>query len=343
MPYSTALLIALAFPAQDETFRLVWEPTPGPAHHEWVTAHHLFVDTVTRTVEDTVIPMNMRFSLRTERRLTVNDEVLRLDATRPTEVRREYQTVEMSAHMEPVGVQDIPMPTSDIVLTSEVAGKSVIWTWVPQEGQFGRYYDGVEAKESILPYLREDLGLRALLPGRAVQVGSTWKIDPLALRDVLEPGGRLSLTSDRGSRLLKRNIGAGMGGGLYHLFSGQATGNVVAKLSRVDGDVAVVTLTLDRVRYLADLANYVTENILGRESAAGLDITGGRLILDLNGEGTLFWDISKGRAKAFELKADQSVEMTFDSVHANKKKMVERMKMVGGLVGQYTTSAKAPR
>jgi len=343
MLHSTALLIALFAPVQDAPVELRWDPATGPAHHEWMTAHHLFVDTITRTVDDTVIPMNMRFSLRTERRLTVDDELLSLGEGRPTELRRQYQTVEMSAKMEPVGVQDVPMPTSNILLTSELAGKSVVWTWVPDEAEFGRYYDAAEGKESILPLLREDLGLRALLPGRPVQVGATWTLDPLGLRDVLEPGGRLSLSSERGSRLLKRNIGAGMGGSLYHLFTGQARGTVTAELTRVEGDVATVTVTIDRVRYLVDLADYITSNVLGRESAAGLDITGGSLSLDLNGKATLTWDLSKGRARAFELDAEQSVEMTFESVHANQKKMVERMKMVGGLVGRYGAKAEPPR
>lgn len=343
MLHTTILLLALTAPVQDSPVELVWKPSTVPVRHHWVTGHHLFVDSIVRTVDSTVVPMNMRFSLKTERRLTVRDEPLAVDGTRATQMKRDYEVAEMSARMDPIGEQDMPMPSSDIVMTSELAEKSVVWTWVPQEGAFGRYYAAAEGREEALPLLREDLSLRSLLPPGPVAVGASWDLHPMSIRDVLEPGGSLSLSSERGSRLLKRNTSAGVGGGMHHLFSGQASGSIQARLTAVQEGIAVVSLQLNRVRYLVNHDAFLTENNLGREKSSGMDIKGGQLILDLSGEGTLLWDLEAGRARAFELKADQAVEMTFETVHSNGKKMLERMKMVGGFAETYTASEEAPR
>jgi hypothetical protein len=68
---------------------------------------------------------------------------------------------------------------------SPFAGTSVVFTWVPEEGAYGKYYDAREASESALRDLTEDLDLRALLPASAVAVGDTWTASAAGLRDVL--------------------------------------------------------------------------------------------------------------------------------------------------------------
>ena len=340
---TTALLLALSAPVQDGAVELVWNPTSEPVRHQWVTAHQLFVDSITRTVEETVIPMNMRFSLKTERRVTAVDKVLEIQGNKATRLQREFEVAEMSARMEPVGEQDVPMPTSDFVMTSELAGKAVVWTWVPQEGAYGRYYSAAEGREDALPALREDMSLRSLLPSGPVKVGGSWDIDPLSVVDVFEPGGQLSFSSTRGSRLLKRNISSGVGGGLHHLFGGQAAGSIQARLESLEGGVAVIKIRLNRLRYLVNHGAFLAEHTLGREEQSGMKILGGQLIVDINGEATLAWSVDSGRPTAFSMKADQEVEMSFETVHSNGKKMVERMRMVGGLVGTYSASPGAPR
>lgn len=58
--------------------------------------------------------------------------------------------------------------------TGPFAGTSVVFTWIPEEGAYGKYYDAREASESALRDLTEDLDLRALLPASAVAPGDTW-------------------------------------------------------------------------------------------------------------------------------------------------------------------------
>jgi len=64
-------------------------------------------------------------------------------------------------------------------------GTSVVFTWVPEEGAYGKYYDAREGPESALRELAEDLDLRALLPASAVAVGEHWQVSGETLGDVL--------------------------------------------------------------------------------------------------------------------------------------------------------------
>ena len=333
---TTLLLVA---PVQEAPVTLAWKSVPGELHHDWSTAHHLFVDRVTRTVDGEVVPMDSRFALRTERRLRVTDELQAFAADRPTRFQRRYREAELEVGTQPIGEEEAPAAT--FKLTSELAGTSVLWTWVPQEEAYGRYYDALEAKESALAPLREDLHLRALLPVGPVAVGQSWDLDPLELEDVLEPGGDLSMSSTGGNALVRRNLGAGVGGGWQHLFTGRATGSVRAKLERVQDGQAFVTVTFDRVRYLADISEYVSSTAMGRETTAGLQIQGGRLTVDLVGEGTLVWDLDRGRAASLELELDQTVDISFEA-EIHEKSMVERMKMIGGYAAKYAVSDELP-
>ena len=74
------------------------------------------------------------------------------------------------------------------------AGTSVVFTWIPEEGAYGKYYDAREASESALRDLTEDLDLRALLPSSAVAPGDTWTARAAGIGEC-----KLTLASVRGS------------------------------------------------------------------------------------------------------------------------------------------------
>ncbi len=85
-----------------------------------------------------------------------------------------------------------------------LARTSVVYTWVPEENAYGKYYDAFESSESALRDLAEDLDLRALLPAHAVALGESWSVPALDLRDPLRSAGapgqcKLTLASVRDS------------------------------------------------------------------------------------------------------------------------------------------------
>jgi len=73
-------------------------------------------------------------------------------------------------------------------------GTSVVYTWVPEEGAYGKYYDAAESKESALRDLAEDLDLRALLPTGAVALRDTWSVPAAKLGGVFTPLGDLEVS-----------------------------------------------------------------------------------------------------------------------------------------------------
>ena len=77
---------------------------------------------------------------------------------------------------------------------SPLQGTSVVYTWVPEEAAYGKYYDALESSEAALRDLAEDLDLRALLPRGAVATGESWSVPAAQLRDVLAPLGFLGVT-----------------------------------------------------------------------------------------------------------------------------------------------------
>jgi len=72
---------------------------------------------------------------------------------------------------------------------SPLDGTSVVYTWIPEESAYGKYYDALESSELALRDLPEDLDLRALLPTGGVAPGEAWSVPVPKLKDVLAPLG----------------------------------------------------------------------------------------------------------------------------------------------------------
>ena len=87
------------------------------------------------------------------------DQYLKVGDGRPLLLRRQFEEIRM-----------------DDQQVSQLSGTSVVFTWVPEEGTYGKYYDARESSESTLRDLPEDLDLRALLPASPVAVGDSWSM-----------------------------------------------------------------------------------------------------------------------------------------------------------------------
>jgi hypothetical protein len=333
---STPLLLSLSLlaPSQNSAqVHLRWAPELGtPVTHQWLTGHQILLESFSRTVNGDKQSAPMRWSITSERWVVATDQYRSLAGARPLEFRRVYDRIEQKSRLDPIGMEGAP--TSELNLTSPMEGVSVVWNWVESEGEFGRYFDGVEGREELLPNLREDLSLRALLPEGPVAVGASWVIQPLGLRDILDPGGDLNLATDKGSRVLRRCLGAGVGGDLHRAFNGENSGLATATLKSVEGGQARVRLVLDRVRFVADLTRYVQESTLGREEMAFLEPISGRLVIDFTGAGDLVWDLNSNQPTSFALKATEQVEMWI-TLEGEQTSLVEQMRMAGSFNTRY--------
>lgn len=323
-----ALSLAVLTPPADDPVVFTVNAATGSTTHEWICAHRLFVDRFERRVNGEKTDLALRFEVHSERMLSVQDDVIHEGPDRPAQFRRQYNKAHIAASMS--SLTDPEAPKSQLTLTSPHQGTSVVWTWVPSEREYGRYYDAAEGDVESLPHLEPELFSRAFLPAGAVSVGDKWSVESSAVLGLFQPGGSLSVDSEKGSRLVKRNLKVGIGGGYEHVFSGDSKGSVELELVAVADGVAQVKITLDRLRFLKDVTRVVTDLELGREANAGLDTKAARIILDLSAEGTLLWDLNAGRLKAIDLTGDEAVGMTLDSLMPGDIKVVEQIDFRGG-------------
>jgi len=293
--------------AQEPT-SLTFSPAQGSVIQKtWITGHQLYVDSFFHTVDGKREPVEMRVGITTERILQVVDEYQETSAGRPLRLRRTYKQIEQVTTLSPLVADFEPSRTEQ---TTPLLGSSVVFTWVEDEKDYGRYYDAEEGDESWLPGLTEDMDFRMLLPEGPVSLGQTWKLEARQLRDLLANGGDLHFQSDKSmDRMLVRTLGTGVGGGLHRLFEGSSQGDVTVTLEALSEEVAVLKLLLEKVRFVTDLGAYAEAHRLKRELASGHEDTTGRLFLELTGSGELIWDRREGRARRFELVATETVSL----------------------------------
>lgn len=304
------LLLAAPGPLGQDTVEISFAPIAGRAVSKTVsTRHTLRADGFRRQIGDESTVMPLALKLDSEQYLTVVDEYRTAANGRPTELRRTYRDGGMRAELQPQ--VDPPAPPSKVELQSEIRDASVVFTWVPDEEQYGRYYDAAELPERWLPDLHFDLDALALLPEGSVSVGSSWTVGVGGLESLLVAYGDQHLAeAPRGSdRMLLRTLGTGAGANLHRAFGGESSGGMKLTLKSVDGDLARIGIEVGRVNLVRDLTDYTRSAVLRREQESGVATEGGRLALELQGRGELVWDRAAGRMVSLELSLQENVTM----------------------------------
>ena len=276
------------------------KPVAGEAWHRDFQAKHLLgLDSLVRQ-EGGQPPqrIQIRTRLSSDNRFRFVDRFVEVDAGRVQVFKREILECQVQANQDHLEEGALP---NEVTLRGGVEALQLVYTWVESEQGYGRYYEGPEPRESWLSSLPADLPCcLGLLPPGPVALNQTWSIDPLLLRGVLAPGGAPQYQTRKGTdRVLSRTLQMGVAGSLYHAIRGRVSGKVTARLEAVRGDVAQVEVTVEDVRYLADISDFSSQNRLKREEEVGIDKTSGKQLVELTGTGTLFWDLSAGRMSSF--------------------------------------------
>lgn len=328
--------------AAQEPASVTYSPAAGSVIQKtWITGHQLYVDSFFHTVDGKRQAVEMRMGLTTERTVQVVDEIGKTEEGRPLWLRRTYKDLQQVTSLTPL-IEGAERTRID--QKTPLQGASVVFTWIEEEGGYGRYYDAEESDESWLPGLSEDMDFRMLLPKHPVTPGQTWKLEASQLRDLLANAGDLHFQSEKGmDRMLARTLGTGVGGGLHRLFEGESQGEVRVTLEELDEDVAVLGVVLEKLRFVTDLGSYAEANRLTREKESGHENTTGRLFLELVGSGKLIWDRRAGHARSFELTAAETVSVKIKTT-IGAGYFQDEMSMSGQLkmVVQFTPGVAVP-
>ena len=237
------------------------------------------------------------FDLDTTIRLAVLDELVERDEQRPLRLERLYEG--SSFEIKTTRSQG-RQQTKDVSYAGKgsVEGTGVVFTWVPEENEYGRYFDRREGTEESLPGLEVDLTLRGLLPGAPVEPGASWSPPISALRGLLTTGGDCDwqLDDDKGLTLL-RTLRVGLGMNLEQAFGGEEEGEVKVTWLGTE-EVEGRRLALLDIEFDVKLDNDVTERARASTSmvelSKGMQVDSARIGLTLQGGGRLRWDLEGG-------------------------------------------------
>jgi hypothetical protein len=270
--------------------------------------------------------------------MALNDTFQKVDGGRPTVFRRRFENV----HLEAQAAMPSPTgPKTDLLqATSPLTDKSVIFTWIDEDGEYGRYYDVLDGVEEVLPRIAVDMNLAFLVPGREVAVGEQWSIPPAATRDLFGFGGDLPLDFTRDADiLLARSLMFGVGGSLWHAYDAPPQGKVTAVFQEVR---TIAGRRMAAVKLSVDLTIDVDQTELARATRNAIEITGGievdraGLKIGLKGDGELLWDLERNVPHKLELVCEENVETTREThrgdlpvLHAVTPS--QRLRLVGAL------------
>ncbi|MBK7876732.1 MAG: hypothetical protein IPJ77_13475 [Planctomycetes bacterium] len=241
----------------------------------------------------------------TKLELELDDDVLAVAERRPERLRRSF--AKGLFHVE-LGPRAAAKKAAYDVRTP-LESNSVVYTWVPEESGYGRYYDAREDVEEHLAGLRQDVDQLALLPAAPVRAGDAWAVPAERLADLFAPCGRLPYAWPKElDRAMVRTLSSGIGGGLSEVFGGTAKGAAKAVLARIErqGEVelAIVTLEfdLDLERDQADVLRQRGSLDEAQGSAGAAHVR-----WRFRGTGELAWNLGAGRAERLRIEGDETV------------------------------------
>jgi len=324
-------LCALSF-AQTE---LVYAPVEGTVLRRNFEVKHFLAVTRSVTRVGEVEEVGQRtFDIRNEEKIQTSDRILKVEAGRPVSFRRYFDRGGLDGFAELSGAAGAVNLRA--VGISRLKGKSVMFTWVPEEAVFGRYFDAADGVEEDLKEMREDLDLRAFLPTGPVEVGAPWAVPARAMGDALSPCGMLSFDFSKSKNIsLARTLRLGTGSHLFELFRGEVEGDVTAELKSVEEvegeEIAVVAVSWD-VKTQTDLTYLARRNRAAEEMRFNKELVGMDVTLLLKGEGSFRWDVTGGHLLDYEFSSAEDIHSSVKSKFGERRELREELLEMGGRV-----------
>jgi hypothetical protein len=325
-----ALLVCAGLGA--EKVELRFAPAEGSKVRRTITLDHVLVVQEVATVSAAGTQSSQdQISYKAHQVLRTLDEYRKVADGRPLLLQRRFDEIAWTGSFE------FPDGKEQISAVSPLTGASVLYTWVPTEGAYGRYYDRRESPEEALLRLEEDLDLRALLPAGPVGVGETWSVPADKLAGVFGPAGRLSLQFDaKRPRLnLLRTLRCGLAGNYGEFFGGESTGQCKLKLAApgaADAGRPLARLELEvELEQKLDQRGLMQAQLTGAELLSGYKCNRAPASWSFKGTGTLVWDLAAKRASSFTLQGEQKLQFESELSIGGQPPVAQRMKLAGAL------------
>lgn len=275
------------------------------------------------TLEDSEIKINgsvqkqpddveMSMTMRTN--LALADVYAAVDGERVTKLVRKYETVAGSGNMT-MDMGAFGSNTRDLELESELEGQTVIFDWDAGRAVYVPRFEKTEGKRELLATLLEDFDLRGFLPATVVEPGTTWKVDVVALRNVLALGTGHSLRPKRGGSERMTEMVQG-NSDFAELFAQSASRTFDARfdgLREVDGRRICVISVTGKVSADYDTTEAARRGVqkpASGDAVPDFQKVGVHVEIELAGE--LEWDLDGGHARSLKLQGNERLRQSTD-------------------------------
>lgn len=282
-----ALSIALQS-ARGETVELAWGPEPGTVFErkiEFDVQGGLGADTASLEL----FGVGWLLDVSVAGRLRVRDEVHGVADGRPLALTREYE--HLSTVWEGAGHHDMAPRLMD---------RPLRFTWDESARGYACAWKRPRSPDETPPSLREDLDLRAFLPGAPVRVGDVWRVPVSSVAGVLAPAGALHVDGYSSAAWGLDEFGRAFDLERVRRIRDGEVQCLLERVVRVDGrGMAVIEVgwswwgTIDPFLTPAEgtwLARFLPDGIPAHLAGRAW--------------GRLLWDLEGGHAREFELQAE---------------------------------------
>jgi len=251
----------------------------------------------------------MEMSMTNSSELEFTDTYVAVDSGRPATLHRTFEslgnTTSTSTSNQITGSMDLDVPSA-----SELEGLTVVFAWEEDEGDFvASYPEDAEGDETLLEDLVEDTDLRGFLPRGAVEEGDTWTVEAAYLINLMAPGGDLKLIPEEMEEM------PGMGDPTSELgiqdMLGEIEGEVTCEYAGMREGLAAIKVTLE-VSSANDLSELIAEKMADAEMPQeGMEVSFDSMDVEveIEGEGTLLWNVEAGHFASFEFAGDMQQVM----------------------------------
>ncbi len=311
-------LLALGLPGDKVEFRAAEGLS---LRRDFTSVTHLTLDDMEITQNGQPLPMEIQMDMQMDMRMTlgITDLYGAIGSGRPARLVRSFDELGQQSQFS-IKSDQIPGGNQDksIGAESELEGKKVGFAWDEESSAYKTSFEGGEGDEDLLEELEEDMDMRFLLPGKEVAEGDSWELDVKKLRLLLSPGGNLKFKpSDEDMGDMSGMQGMDSMSDFSGMFDDLVQGTATAEYRgqrEIDGvDCGVIVLKLD-VSASADLTEQVGEMAQKLPEGMGeMEIERMDLEVEVEGEGTVYWDLAAGVPHSYELpgKLGMTMDMGF--------------------------------
>lgn len=297
--------------------RIAFRPAAGTALTKSFAVKQEF------TLEDSEIKINgsvqkqpddVEMSMTMKTNVVLADVFAAVDGERVTRLSRTYETLSGNGNMT-TDMGAFGSNSRDLELESELEGQAVVFEWDPTAAAYTPRFEKDGGKKDLLTGLVEDFDLRGFLPPSAVEPGTTWKVDVVALRNVLAPGTGHALRPKRGGSERMSEMVQG-NSDFAQLFAGSAAREFDARfegLREADGRrIGVISLSgkISADYDTTEAARRGAQKPASGDAVPDFQKVGVRVEIELSGE--LEWDLDGGHARSLKVQGNERLMQSTD-------------------------------